>query len=92
MKKRLQNGFAHPGLILMLLVIVAIALIGYKVVQNHNNAALSSTSPSTSVATQTPQVIKSTADLNSAQNSLNSQNIDGDLNPGQYNQDVSSLL
>ncbi|HET6863945.1 MAG TPA: hypothetical protein VFH37_01985 [Candidatus Saccharimonadales bacterium] len=92
MKKRLQNGFAHPGLILMLLVVVAIALIGYKVVQNHNNTALSSTSPNSSLATQTPQAIKSTADLNTAENSLNSQNIDGDLNPGQYNQDVSNLL
>jgi predicted negative regulator of RcsB-dependent stress response len=92
MKKRLQNGFAHPVLILLLLIVVAVALIGYRVEQNHNKASVASAGSGTPTVSQTAQAIQSKADLNSAENSLNSQNIDGDLNPSQYNQDVNSLL
>jgi uncharacterized protein HemX len=89
MKKRLQSGFAHPGLILLLLVAVAIGMIGYKVVQTRDK---NTNSPNTSVATQPTQTIKSQADLNTAEASLNAQAIDSDLNPSIYNQDVNSLL
>jgi len=94
MKKRLQNGFAHPGIILILLVILAVALIGFKVVRTHNKAIVSTAGSGTTVTqtAQDSQAIKTSADLNTAENSLNSQNIDGDLNPGGYNQDVNSLL
>jgi len=90
MKKRLQNGFAHPGLILILLIALAIGLIGYKVFQNNNK--IDTTGSSAATAARTVQAINSQADLNSAANSLNSQNIDGDLSPSEYNQDINNLL
>ena len=89
MKKRTQQGIAHLGLLLLVLVVAAIALIGYKVWNNRNNT---STPVTASTVQSTGQAIKSTADLNQAENSLNSQNIDGDLNPDSLNQDVQSLL
>ena len=90
MKKR-SNGFAHLGILLLLVALVAIALVGYKVAKNSSdNSKLSNSTAS--VTTQPVQTIKSTADLNSAETTLNSQNIDGDLNPDSLNQDVQSLL
>jgi uncharacterized protein (UPF0333 family) len=90
MKKQSQSGFAHFGLLLLVLVAV-VAFAGYKVSQNQ-----SSKTPVASTATPaTAQVIptiKTSADLDTAQSTLNSQNVDGDLNPDSLNQDVSSLL
>jgi Tfp pilus assembly protein PilX len=85
MKKQSQKGFAHPGLLLLLLVVAIIALVGYKVA-NHQ-----STTPSTAVA-QNVGEIKTTADLEKAKTTLNSVNIDSDLNPSSLNKDVNSLL
>lgn len=90
MKRNSQSGIAHLGAVLLLIVAAVIAFAGYKVVQNHKTAPAANSNPP--VATKTVQTIQSKADLNTAEASLNSQNIDGDLNPSQYNQDVNSLL
>ncbi len=89
MKKLSQKGFAHTGLILFLLVLVLIAIIGYKVATNKSS---SENSNSPTATTQQIKTINSKADLNDVEATLNSQNVDGDLNPDQLNQDVSSLL
>lgn len=90
MKKRLQTGFAHLALLLLLAVVVVVALVGYKVWNNRNSSTTSSAG--TSQTAQSAQAIKSSADLNKAESTLNSQNIDGDLNPDSLNNDVSTLL
>jgi len=90
MKKFTQKGFAHLGIALLLLVVIVIALVGYKVAQNRNNVATSSV-PKTAATSVIP-VVKSKADLNTVENALNSQNIDGTLNPDSFNQDTQSLL
>jgi uncharacterized protein HemX len=87
MKKRLQNGFAHLGLLLLLAIVVVIGLIGYKVWSNQNNKVSNS---SVSVATQ-QQTIKTKADLDKVESTLNNANLDSDLNPDSLNQDVQSL-
>ena len=89
MKKTLQNGFAHLGALLLVVIVVLISLIGYKV-WNDRNATVSSTTPA-SMAQQIP-AINNTSDLNKAQSTLNNENVDGDLNPDSLNDDVSSLL
>jgi uncharacterized protein (UPF0333 family) len=90
MKKYSQKGFAHLGILLLAVVVVAVALIGYKVAKNHQNT-IASTSTATSAA-QTIPTIKTTADLNKVQSTLNNENVDGDLSPSSLNQDVNSLL
>lgn len=90
MKKRSQTGIAHLGLLLLLLVIVIVALIGYKVWNNHRNTSAST--QGTASIQSTGQAINSTADLNQAETQLNATNIDNDLNPNSFNQDTQSLL
>lgn len=88
MKKHTQNGFGHLGLLLFAVIVVLIGLIGYKVYNRNNSATNNSQVDNNSSA----QAIKSSSDLNSAAATLNSQNIDGDLNPDSLNQDVQTLL
>lgn len=88
MKSRNQTGIAHLGLLLLLVVVAAIAAIGYKVAMRNSSGSTNSTSSPT-VQVQT---IKTKADLNSVETTLNNQNVDGDLNPDSLNQDVNSLL
>ena len=90
MKKQTQKGIAHLGILLLLLVIVAIVLAGYKVW--HSQHKTSSPATGTASAAQTGQPINSDSDLNQAESSLNGQNIDSNLNPDSFNQDVQSLL
>jgi uncharacterized protein (UPF0333 family) len=90
MKKTSQNGIAHLGLLLLVLIVVVIGFVGYKVVQNRENTTTASTASSAATPQAIP-TISSKADLNTAETTLNSQNVDGDLNPDSYNSDVSSL-
>jgi Tfp pilus assembly major pilin PilA len=88
MKKRLQNGFAHLGLIVLLVIVLAVVVLVYQhVSKNSKDTVVTSNSPAIQV-----QTIKSKADLTKAESELNNENVDGDLNPGSLNQDVNSLL
>lgn len=89
--KRTQKGFAHLALLLLLVVVVAAAYVGYKVVKSHQQAATSSQT-STGVTKPVSATIKSTTDLDKASATLNSQDIDSQLNPDSLNNDVQSLL
>lgn len=89
MKKRAQNGIAHLGILLLVLVIAAIAFIGYKVWSNRSTA---DSSAGTASSQQPGQAINTEADLNQAESNLNNQNIDNALNPDSFDQDTQSLL
>jgi uncharacterized protein (UPF0333 family) len=90
MKKKLQTGFAHTSALLLVLVVVIVALIGYKVAKDHSASTVASTT--TPLAAQQIQTIKSTSDLTKVGNTLNKENVDGDLNSNSFNQDVNTLL
>jgi len=90
MKKTPQNGIAHLSLLLLVLIVAVIACVGYKVEQTHSATPTASTA-NTSAAPQDIPAITSKSDLNSAEATLNNQNVDGDLNPDSYNSDVQSL-
>lgn len=93
MKKSNQKGLAHLAILLLLVVVAVVVFAGYKVAKNHNKqAAVQPATAATASASQAIPVIKNTADLNTVESTLNSQNIDGDLNPDNYNQDVQNLL
>ena len=86
--KKTQQGFAHLGLVLLLVVVAVGAYASYKVVKNHQAKPLASTT----AAVVQAQTIKTKADLAPAEQTLNSQAVDSDLNPDQLNSDVNSLL
>ncbi len=79
MKK--QSGFASIELVLLVVIVAAIAGVGYYVVNNRNTGQtsasfISSTStPNTSVATLPMPQINTTSDLSNALNVLNQTNV-----------------
>jgi hypothetical protein len=88
--KKTTQGFAHLGLLLLVLVVAVVAFAGYKVAKSHSdNTSNSATKPATA---QVIPAIKNTADLNAVETTLNNQNIDSNLNPDSLNQDVDALL
>jgi len=87
--KKSQKGFAHLGLLLLLVAVVAVVYVGYKVVKNHQDTTAAN---QTSTSLTQSGVINTSADLNNALNTVNSQNVDSDLNPSSLDSDVNSLL
>jgi uncharacterized protein (UPF0333 family) len=81
MKK--QSGFATVELVILAVVLIAIAGVGYYVVVNHNASSGQSTasfinaesSANTQVSTPTAPQIKTTADLSSALSALDQTNV-----------------
>ena len=92
MKTTTQKGFAHLGIVLLLAVVAIVAFAGYKVVQNRSNSGQASSSIAKTAPAQVIPNVKNKADLNTVESALNSQNIDGNLNPDSLNNDVQSLL
>jgi uncharacterized protein HemX len=92
MMKRNQSGIAHLSFLLLLLIVAVIGFAGYKVVQNRQDKTAANQT-STAVTTQNiDKPFKSAADLKTAESTINSQSVDSDLNPDQWNSDVNSLL
>jgi hypothetical protein len=91
MKKKLQTGFAHQGLLLLVIVIGIITAIGYKVASDQNNKANNSVTASSTAVPEGP-VIKTASDLDKATQALNNEDVDSNLNPDSLDQDVNSLL
>jgi len=89
--KKSQKGFAHLALLLLLVVIVVAAYAGYKIVKDHQKTATANLT-STSVTQSLSDTINNNGDLNKALDTINGQNVDGDLNPGSLDSDVNSLL
>jgi hypothetical protein len=88
-----QQGFGTVEILILGVVIIAIAGVGY-VVLNRQNSKLSN-SPSAkpaAVETKMPDKITSKSDLIKAGKALDQQQIDAKLDPNQLNQDIKSLL
>lgn len=85
-----QNGVGHIVGIVLLLVVVAVAAIGYRVAQNSDaNKVDSSAQPAAVVV---PSKIQSTADVKKADRALDNSGIDGSVDPNSLNNDLNSLL
>jgi Tfp pilus assembly protein PilX len=89
--KRTQKGFAHLALLLLLVVVAVVAYAGYKVVKNHQQDTTANQT-STSLTKPVSDSIKTSADLDKAAATLNSQDIDNALDPASLNSDISNLL
>ena len=78
-------------LLLLVLVLAIAAFVGFRVYNKNSSATSPPVSTSVSSTTQTVPAINNQSDLNKAAETLNSQDIDSNLNPDNYNQDVNSL-
>lgn len=89
---RSEQGVGHLALLLGVVVIAAVAFVGYRVATDKNSDNSSKSSQVTTSDTAVPQTISSAKDLDQAQSAVNNSNLDGDLNPSQMDSDVNSLL
>lgn len=85
-----QKGFAHLALALLIIVLVVVAFAGYRVVKNRQDKTAAN--QTSTAITNSAETINSKADLDKAATELNSQSVDGDLNPASLDSDVSNLL
>lgn len=90
MKKLNQQGVGHIVGIVLLLVVVGVALIGYRVAQNSDANQVSNTTDAPAVVV--PDKIQSTADVKKADRALDNSGIDGSVDPTTLDQDINSLL
>ncbi len=89
---RSEQGVGHLVLLLGVVVIAAIAFVGYRVATDKNSGNSSKPSQVTKSDTAVPQTISNTKDLDQASSAVSSSNLDADLNPSQMDSDVNSLL
>lgn len=87
---RNQSGSGHLVLLVALVVIVLVAIAGYRVANNTDTGTTTSLNPIQ--ATAVPATIKSKADLQKASNALDSTTIDNSVNPDSFDNDINSLL
>ena len=84
MTYRNQRGSSHLVLLVLVFVVVAIGLIGVRVL-NHQNVTTASTTPA-------PAAIKSSTDIDQASKSLDGTAIDSSLNTDNLDKDLSTVL
>ncbi len=89
MKLNNQRGSSHIVLILGVVVVVAVAAVGYRVVSSTDTGTANT---SISAKTSEPASIKSSADIKKASAALDDTAIDGSVNPAQLDRDLNSLL
>lgn len=85
-----QRGFALAELLILAVVVVVIAVIGFKIVNKQSGLASDSSTDSSQAAL--PSKISSKADARKAAKALDSQPIDSQLNPNQFDASIKSLL
>jgi hypothetical protein len=86
-----QRGVGFFATFVLLAVLVAVGLIGYKVVSNtnaKNDVAITGGTSKSAV----PKTIHSSADLQQASSALDATNIDSSVNPDQLDADLNALL
>lgn len=85
-----QQGFGHLALLLVVVVVLAVAAVGWRVMDNKTPAG--SGAGNTAAANAVPATLKTTADVTRAANALNALQVDSTVNPNQLDSDISSLL
>jgi hypothetical protein len=90
MKKLNSQGVGHIVGIVLLLVVVGVAVIGYRVAQTSDANTVSSTTNVPAVVV--PDKIQSTADVKKADRALDNSGIDGSVDPSTLDKDIDSLL
>lgn len=87
-----QKGASHLVAVLAVVVIAAIGLIGFKVMNaNEDSTETASSSTSQSANTSDAATIKSRADVQQASKDLDSTSLN-DVDPSQLDSDLNSIL
>jgi Tfp pilus assembly protein PilE len=84
-----QQGSGQLAVIVLVVVVAVLGLVAYRVHQN--TADKSATTTASATETAVPSKITSKADLNKADQALDSTSIDSAINPNQLDQDISAL-
>ena len=79
-----QRGIAHLALLLVLVVVVAVGVVGWRVMN-------SKPATPTSTVAAVPAKLTSKADVKTAATALDSTDVDSSLNPDQLDSDLNSL-
>ena len=79
-----QKGIAHLLIIGVVVVLAVVGFVGYRVMTQDDDKATTSTS--------TPDSIESNDDITQAEDALNSDQINDDLDPSQLDADIDDLL
>lgn len=85
-----QHGFEHVTLAIVIVVLVAVGVVGYRVASKPNSTAKISPITKTTT-TSASSTLKTKSDITSAKNSLSSEQVETDLNPAQLDKDLSDL-
>jgi len=88
MKRLNSRGFAHLELIVLAVVVLAVGIVGFRIVANK-----STTTPQAAVVTtgKAPATLKNTADVQKASNDLDTQPIDSNLDTSSLDTAINSL-
>lgn len=82
-----QRGIAHLALLLVVAVVLAAGLVGYRVM-NTSKTTDNGSSTSNTVSAK----LKTKADVTKAANELEATNVDSTVSPDELDSDINSLL
>lgn len=89
MKSLNQRGSTFVVLIFGLIVVVVVAVVGYRIVNTTDTGTISSSPVESS---SVPKTVDSAADINQADEALDGTAIDSGINPDQLDSELNSLL
>lgn len=87
-----QSGAGHLLAVLALVVVVAVAAVGYRVQSTTDTETADNPVLQSQAKADVPDKIQSKADVKKADQALNSTNVDSGLSPGQLDGDIDALL
>jgi len=87
---RNQQGIGHVAAVLVVLVLLAVGVVGYRVVRSNNDSQLSN-NESSLTETSVPKTFNSTADVTRADKALAKTSVDDSVNPNQLDSDINAL-
>jgi uncharacterized protein HemX len=87
---RNQQGIGHFAGLVVILVVLAIGVVGYRVVRSNSDSQISN-NDSTLSSNSVPKAIKDTADVTKADKALDATSIDSSVNPNQLDSDLNAL-
>ncbi|MEK7599894.1 MAG: hypothetical protein AAB462_02580 [Patescibacteria group bacterium] len=89
MKSLNQRGSTFVVLIFGLIVVVVVAVVGYRIVNTTDTGTISSSPIESS---SVPKTVDSAADIKQADEALDGTAIDSGINPDQLDSELNSLL
>lgn len=87
-----QSGFAVIELAIVIVVLAALAFVGFRMMNKSSDTKASTTVSTSTAQTALPATIQTKGDVSQSIKSLDSTPIDNKLDPSQLDSSISSLL